>query len=48
VTDDRFVLVVAEEDAAFNPVEARRLFRSYGALSVEEQAVQDLPGKETR
>lgn len=37
VTDNRFVLVVEETDAAFDPLGVRRLFEGLNAISVEER-----------
>lgn len=37
VTDNRFVLVVEETDAAFDPLGVRRLFEEFNAVSVEER-----------
>jgi hypothetical protein len=37
VTDDRFVLVLEQTDAAFDPEEVGRFFRSFGAAAVEER-----------
>ena len=37
VTDDRFVLVLEQTDAAFDPREVGRLFRRHGATAVEER-----------
>lgn len=37
VTDDEFVLLLEEKDAAFDPAEVRALCRSCGALAVEER-----------
>jgi hypothetical protein len=37
VTDDRFVLVLEESDAQFDLARVRRLFREFGAVSVEER-----------
>lgn len=37
VTDDRFAVVLEEPDAAFDPVEARRLLEGFGAEEVEER-----------
>lgn len=37
VTDDRFAVVLLEDDAAFDPAEARALFADHHAVSVEER-----------
>jgi len=37
VTDDRFVLVVEQSDAAFDLVRVQRLFREYNAVAMEER-----------
>jgi len=37
VTDDRFVVVIEETDAAFDPEEARRLLDACGAVEIEER-----------
>jgi hypothetical protein len=47
VTDDRFVLIVVEDNAAFDPDAARRLFQVCRAVAVEEwQDPAGWPGKE--
>jgi len=43
VTDDRFALVLEETDAAFEPVEVRRLLERHGAIEVIERAEESLP-----
>ncbi len=43
VTDDRFALVLEETDAAFEPVEVRRLLERHGAVEVIERAEESLP-----
>lgn len=40
-TDDRFVLVLQERDAAFDPDVARRLLRGYRAINAEERLVKE-------
>ena len=37
VTDDRFVLVLEQTDAAFDPERVAQLFRRHGAVAVEER-----------
>jgi hypothetical protein len=37
VTDDRFVLILEETDAAFDLASVRRLFEKYGAVAIEER-----------
>lgn len=43
VTDDRFVLVVEEADAAFDVAEVRRLFQRCNAVAVEERVEEVKP-----
>ena len=40
VTDDRFVLVLEQTDAAFDPHKVARLFRRHGAVAVEEREME--------
>jgi hypothetical protein len=40
LTDDRFLLIVREGDASFDPDEARSLFGSLGAVAVEERELE--------
>ena len=40
-SNDQFVLVVAENDATFDPDKARRLFEQHGAVSAEERIEQE-------
>ncbi len=42
VTDDRFVLVIDESDAAFDPTAVSRMLREFHVVSVEERVT--LPG----
>lgn len=37
ITDDRFVLVLEETDAVFDPAKVRRLFEDFNAVQVEER-----------
>lgn len=39
VTDDRFVLVLAETDARFDPAQVKRLLTPYNLLELEERVV---------
>lgn len=41
VTDDRFVVVIEETDAAFDPVAARALLESCGALEIDEHIEEE-------
>jgi len=43
VTDDRFVLVIEERDAAFDPAEMRSLLASFGAVHMEERVLEAAP-----
>ncbi len=43
VTNDRFALVLEETDAAFEPVQVRRLLEQHGAIEVIERAEESLP-----
>jgi hypothetical protein len=43
VTTDRFALVIEETDAAFEPVQVRRLLEQHGAVEVIERAEESLP-----
>ncbi len=42
VTSDRFALVLEETDAAFEPVQVRRLLEQHGAVEVIERAEESL------
>lgn len=43
VTNDRFALVISETDAAFEPVQVRRLLERHGAVEVIERTEESLP-----
>jgi hypothetical protein len=41
VTDDRFVLVLAETDAAFDVRKVREMFKPFGLLHLEERVEKE-------
>ncbi|MBM3328996.1 MAG: DUF3341 domain-containing protein [Calditrichaeota bacterium] len=42
VTTDRFVIILEESDAAFDPVEVKALFRTLGAVEVLERETSEV------
>lgn len=43
VTNDRFVLLIEESDAAFDPERVRQLLEAHGAIEVAERLAEEVP-----